>query len=164
LAQETFHGGADLAGFLMVVLGVGTVIGGLSAAHRARPTPRTVRASGVALGVSMLVAAVLPAETAVVIALVPLGALAIFFGSTANGHMQITSAPEFRGRVMAIYSLLTLGTTVVGGPFIGWVCQTWSPRVGIGLAGVTTALVAASLALPRLRARQPIMSVDLVGP
>ena len=36
---------------------------------------------------------------------------------------------------MAIYTLLTLGTTVVGGPFVGWVCQHWSPRTGLAFAG-----------------------------
>ena len=61
--------------------------------------------------------------------------MAVFFGSTASGHMQIWSAPQLRGRVMAIYTLLTLGTTVVGGPFVGWVCQHWSPRTGLAVAG-----------------------------
>jgi MFS family permease len=37
-ASDTFHGGAGLAGFLMAVLGVGTVIGGLAAAHRGHST------------------------------------------------------------------------------------------------------------------------------
>jgi MFS family permease len=66
--------------------------------------------------------------------------------------MQIWSAPELRGRVMAIYMLLTLGTTVAGGPFIGWVCQHWTPRTGLGVAGIATLTAATLLALP-LRAR-----------
>ena len=111
MASETFHGGAGLAGFLMALLGVGTVIGALTAAHHARPTSRTVVVAAALLGVSLLVAAALPSRLAFEVALVPLGALAVFFGSSANGHMQISSAPERRGRVMAIYSLLTLGTT-----------------------------------------------------
>ena len=67
----------------------------------------------------MLVAANLSSRLAFEVALVPVGALAVFFGSTAMGHMQIWSAPRLRGRVMAIYMLLTLGTTVVGGPVAG---------------------------------------------
>ena len=55
---------------------------------------------------------------------------------------------------MAIYTLLTLGTTVVGGPFVGWVCQHWSPRVAVGLAGVTTAVVASTLALGHVSSRE----------
>ena len=83
-----------------------------------------------------MIAASVPTQLETEIALIPVGVMAVFFGSTANGHMQIWSAPELRGRVMAIYTLLTLGTTVVGGPFVGWVCQHWSPRTGLGPRGV----------------------------
>ena len=85
-------------------------------------------AAAAALGLSLVVAATVPTEALVAVALVPVGALAVFFGSTSNAHMQMWSAPHFRGRVMGIYSFLTLGSTVIGGPFVGWVCQHWNPR------------------------------------
>jgi predicted MFS family arabinose efflux permease len=152
-AEETFHGGAGLAGFLMAVLGVGTVLGALYAAHRSRQSSNTVLAAAAALGVALIVTAMLPTKLTLMIALVPLGALAVFFGSTSNAHMQMWSAPHFRGRVMGIYSILTLGSTIVGGPFIGWVCQQWSPRAGIGLAGGATLIAAVVLTLPLRRYR-----------
>jgi MFS family permease len=145
-AEDTFHGGAGLAGFLMAVLGVGTVIGALSAAHRSRQSSNTVLAAAAALGLMLIVTALLPTKATLMVALVPLGALAVFFGSTSNAHMQMWSAPHYRGRVMAIYSFLTLGSTVVGGPFVGWVCQHWSPRAGFGLAGTATLAAALTLA------------------
>ena len=158
-ARLTFGGGAGLAGTLMAVLGVGTVIGALTAALRARPTAQTVTATAALLGIALLVAAsMLPSELAFGIALVPVGALAVFFGSTANGHMQMSSAPHMRGRVMAIYSLLTLGSTVVGGPFVGWVCQTWSPRVGLALAGSATLVAAIAVQLFKVRPKKSQIS------
>jgi MFS family permease len=164
LAHDTFGGGAALAGFLMAVLGIGTVIGALTAASRAHPTGRTVVGSAVLLGASMVVLAFLQARVAVELALVPVGALAVFFGTTSNAHMQIWSEPGRRGRVMSIYMMLTLGSTVVGGPFVGWVCQQWSPRAGLGLAGAATALAALAVSLPfgaRLRAPDPaVATVD----
>ncbi|MEY2404418.1 MAG: hypothetical protein QOD38_1969 [Acidimicrobiaceae bacterium] len=162
MASDTFHGGAGLAGLLMAVLGVGTVIGALSAAHRSRQSTRTVLAAAAALGSSMVVAALLPTEALVIAALVPVGALAVFFGSTSNAHMQMWSAPHFRGRVMAIYSFLTLGSTVIGGPSIGWVCQHWNPRAGIGLAGAVTVTAAAVLAVPRRRESHVAVEVDVL--
>jgi MFS family permease len=162
MAQDTFHGGAGLAGLLMAVLGVGTVIGALAAAHRSRQTSRTVLVAAAALGLSMVVAVAMPNELLVCIALVPVGALAVFFGSTSNAHMQMWSAPHFRGRVMGIYSFLTLGSTVVGGPFIGWVCGQWSPRAGIGLAGVAAIVAAAVLSAPMRRERA--VEVDVSAP
>jgi len=156
LASDTFHGGAGLAGVLMVLLGIGTVIGGLTAASRAAPTPRAVVLAAAFLGVALVVVASVPAQIETEIALIPLGALAVFFGTTANGHMQVLSAPEIRGRVMAIYSMLTLGTTVIGGPLVGWVCSQWSPRIGLAFAGLVTAGASGALAAPmalRRRAR-----------
>jgi len=161
MASDTFHGGAGLAGFLMALLGVGTVIGALTAAARARPTRRTVIGAAALLGIALIAAASMPTKLETELALIPLGALAVFFGSTANGHMQIWSAPQLRGRVMAIYTLLTLGTTVVGGPFVGWVCQHWSPRTGLAFAGCATAIAALTLAVPltsRRLARDPVAS------
>ena len=114
----------------MAMLGIGTVIGALGAAHRAKPTRRSVLGSATLLGTFLLVAAALPALPAFEVALIPVGALAVFFGTNANAHMQVWSEPRLRGRVMAIYMLLTLGSTVIGGPFVGWICQHWNPRVG----------------------------------
>jgi Transmembrane secretion effector len=149
LAERSFHGGANLAGFLMAILGVGTVIGGLTAAARARPTTKTVIGAAAVLGLTLVTAASAPNQILTEVMLVPVGVMAVFFGSTANAHMQIWSAPQLRGRVMAIYTLLTLGTTVVGGPFIGWVCGQWSPRTGLAFAGTATFVTAAALALSR---------------
>jgi MFS family permease len=160
LANDTFHGGAGLAGSLMAVLGVGTVIGALTAAHHGRTSARTVLVSAIALGVSMLATGLAPNEPLIFVSLVPTGALAVYFGAVANSHMQALSLQEFRGRVMAMYSLLGLGTTVLGGPFVGWVSQQWSPRVAVGLAGVTTIVTAATLALFRVSSRQ-LVAVDV---
>ena len=164
MAQETFHGGAGLAGLLMAVLGVGTVFGALAAAHRARQSGRTVLLAAVALGAAMIVFGALPNEPLVFAALVPVGAVAVFFGATASAHMQMWSRPDYRGRVMAIYSLLTLGMTVVGGPLVGWVSQHWSPRVAIGMAGVVTLATAVGLWLAGSGRRAEVSRVVVLPP
>jgi MFS family permease len=148
LASDTFDGGAGLAGFLMALLGIGTIVGALTAAARAHPTSRTVVAAAALLGMALIITASAPSQILTEIALVPLGAMAVFFGSTANAHMQIWSAPQLRGRVMAIYTLSTLGTTVVGGPTVGWICQQWSPRIGLAFSGSVTFVAALAVAVP----------------
>ncbi|MCU1463667.1 MAG: transporter [Acidimicrobiales bacterium] len=154
LARNTFHGGAGLAGLLMALLGIGTITGALAAAHRSGQSSRTVIGAACALGLSLVIAALLPSRALIMAALIPVGALTVFFGSTSNAHMQMCSASHFRGRVMAIYSFLTLGTTVVGGPLMGWVCQRWSPRAGLGVAGAATVAAAVTLAVSARGARE----------
>ena len=161
LAEDTFSGGAGVAGALMAVLGVGTIIGALTAAHRSRQSRRTVIFAAGLVGVALLVTAVIPLRPLLVASLVPTGACAVFFGATASAHMQASSAPQFRGRVMAVYSTLTLGATLVGGPLMGGVSDRWGARAGIGSAGLVT-LVAAGVMAVVVRRGRPVEADDVV--
>ena len=38
---------------------------------------------------------------------------------------------------MALYSVVFLGSTPIGGPLVGWLSQAYDPRVALLLAGVT---------------------------
>jgi MFS family permease len=52
-----------------------------------------------------------------------------------------------RGRVMALYSVVFLGSTPIGGPLSGWLGEAVSPRASLlvgGLAGLGVALAAVS--------------------
>ena len=39
-----------------------------------------------------------------------------------------------RGRVMALYSVVFLGSTPIGGPLAGWLSEAYDPRVALLLA------------------------------
>ena len=43
---------------------------------------------------------------------------------------------------MALHGLVFLGSTPVGAPVIGWISETWGPRVGMGIGGAISATVA----------------------
>ena len=51
-----------------------------------------------------------------------------------------------RGRVMALYSVVFLGSTPIGAPLVGWLAQEAGPRAGL-YAGAAAAIVAAGAAL-----------------
>jgi len=46
---------------------------------------------------------------------------------------------------MALYVMVFLGTTPIGGPIVGWVAEQFGARTGLGLGGLAT--VIASLVL-----------------
>jgi MFS family permease len=78
-------------------------------------------------------------------ALVPLGAVSVTFAAGVNSTLQLEVTPEMRGRVMALYSVVFLGSTPIGSPFVGWLAQVWGPRAGLvvgALAALTAAVVA----------------------
>jgi predicted MFS family arabinose efflux permease len=63
---------------------------------------------------------------------------------------------------MAVYSMLAMGTTIVGGPLMGWVSQRWSARAAMGVAGLVTMAAAAALTLAARRDREVIVDHGLL--
>ena len=70
-----------------------------------------------------------------IVALVPLGAASVTFAAGINSSLQLAAEPAMRGRVMALYSIVFLGSTPIGGPITGWLSQSIDPRAGLVLAG-----------------------------
>ncbi len=144
LARFTFHEGADSYGFLLAAMGLGAVIGGLALATRVRSSHRHLGWATVAMGVSVLVASVMPTLGAVVVVVTVIGATSILVVTQANTTLQLTSAPEMRARVMALYGVAFLGTTPVGGPIVGWVGETLGARAALAMGGIATLAAAAA--------------------
>jgi MFS family permease len=92
-----------------------------------------------------LLAAAAPSLPLQVVALVPLGAMTVTFSAGVNSTMQLAVTPTMRGRVMALYSVVFLGSTPIGAPLVGWLAQVAGPRAGMAL-GACAALAAAALA------------------
>jgi MFS family permease len=60
--------------------------------------------------------------------------------------VQTTTAPEMRGRVMALYMAVFMGGTPLGAPLVGWVANVFGPRWAIGVAAAS-GLAAAAIGL-----------------
>jgi MFS family permease len=157
LAVRTFHGNAGTYGNMLALFGVGSLAGSLLMASRAA-MPNTPRLAGLAVvlgavSVALGLAPVLP----VALVLLPLvGGVGIAFAITGNSTLQLTSSDEMRGRVMALYSVVFLGSTPIGGPIAGLVGQhvgspVLGPRIGLAAGGIIAALagLAALGAMPR---------------
>jgi MFS family permease len=145
MARFTFEGGATTYGTLASVMAVGSVVGALGTARRARPTRALLLGAATAFGLTALAAAAAPTLGVELIALVLLGATSIAFLATANSTLQLSSSAHMRGRVMALYGLVFLGSTPIGSLVVGWLAEQFGPRSGLVLAGVG-ALAAAAVA------------------
>jgi MFS family permease len=74
------------------------------------------------------------------------GAFSVTFRATATALLQLYADPQMRGRVISLLVLATAGTTPIGGPLIGWICEHASPRVACVVGGLGTALAALACA------------------
>jgi MFS family permease len=155
LATFSFDGGAGAYATLVSAMGVGSVAGALVVGSRGRTGPRLIAAAALAFGASALLAAAMPALALEVPVLALLGAAAVTFAASVNSTLQLAVEPAMRGRVMALYSVVFLGSTPIGGPLAGWLSEAYDPRAALLLAAVAgfAAAWAARVALGRTRRR-----------
>jgi MFS family permease len=123
LASFTWHGSASTYALLTAAMGVGSVSGALAAGARGRVTPKLLISAAVAFGTAELLVAAAPSLDLQILALLPLGAATVTFAAGVNSSLQINVAPGMRGRVMALYSVVFLGSTPIGAPLVGGVAE-----------------------------------------
>lgn len=154
MATLVFHQGAAF-GALGSIMAIGSLAGALIAARRERP--RLIYLLGSLGGFAVLATALALAPDFWVycVLLAPVGLVSITALNNANARVQLATDPQFRGRVMALYMAVFMGSTLIGSPFIGWVGDAWGPRwtilvgsiaTGLALAGALIYLVASGQA------------------
>ncbi len=163
MARFTFHGDAGTYGLMSSCMGIGSVVGGLYVASHRRVGGTALALNAVAFGVVLLMAAAAPNLAIELVALVLIGVTSIGFLSRGNATLQLTTAPEMRGRVMALWAVAFLGSTPIGGPIIGWIGQNLGPRYGLGLGGLA-ALAAGAWAYRRLARIGHAAGLEAAGP
>ena len=159
LARFSFEGGASTYAALVAAMGVGSVIGALLTGAHGRTDARLIAGSALAFGLLALLAALMPTIALELPVLALLGAAAVTFAAAINSSLQLAVEPEMRGRVMALYSIVFLGSTPIGGPLAGWLSEAYDPRVALLLAAIAglSAAWAARVTLARVggtRARE----------
>ncbi len=159
LAVRSFDGDAGTFGGLLALMGVGSLAGALLMASRsAGSTSGRLAWFAVALGALSALLGLAPTLPVAWVLMPLVGAAGIGFMITGNATLQLNSSPDLRGRVMALYTVIFLGSTPIGGPIAGWVGEHLGPRVGlIGGAALAVAigLWASMRTMGRSRAAEP---------
>lgn len=152
MASRALHAGPKGFGFMTASMGVGAVVGGLVVAARGKIGAWRLVLAALAFGIALTLATLAPDLPTEMLALVLVGGASIAFMSTGNATLQLSSAPDMRGRVMSLWFVAFQGSTPIGGPIVGVVMAAFGARAGLGLGALTCIVVALAGAL-RFRPR-----------
>lgn len=154
VAKIVFQTGAAQFGLLTAAVAVGALAGALTGAQRrGRPSAATVIGSGAIFGAMEIVTAFAPWFWLMAVLLVPTGFFMIYFAQAANQRVQLGTEAHIRGRVMALYVLVFLGTTPIGSLLLGWLAEHAGARSSIWAGGLASVLAAGVAFMLRARLR-----------
>lgn len=131
---------ADGYGLLSSVLAIGSLAGALLAARRDRARIRLVVLAALGFGAFSLLSAGMEEYWAYAAVLTFIGFSTVTMMTTANGYVQTTTEPSLRGRVMALYMAVIMGSTPIGAPIAGWITDQYGPRAAIVFGGIAALL------------------------
>jgi MFS family permease len=159
LVEDTMGGSTQTFTLLFSAVSVGSVIGALYTARRTEVTTHQLVVASAAFGVTMTLLALAP-NLGFAFAAAPLMGLAsIAFMTSCTAIVQVLAGPTYRGRVLAIQSMVFLGSTPIGGPIVGWIADTAGARVSVAV-GALSCFVAAAYGWRYLHHSAPTGPVD----
>lgn len=163
-ATQVFHLGASGYGLFNSLTAMGAVVGALLSTRRTVLRLRTVVLCGTVWAAVLAAASVMPTVATFGVALVACGIGSQFFFQAGNPLVQLSTGPEVRGRVMAVWVLVVLGGQGIGGPLMGAIVDAVGARGGMLVAGGLPALAGVVLALLLARRGSLHLSVSAHRP
>ncbi|WP_407842027.1 MFS transporter (plasmid) [Streptomyces sp. DSM 116496] len=169
LAKTVFHSDATGFGLLTTAFAAGSLLAAFATTARSgRPTAAVVTGSALAFGLLETAAGWSPNYASAAVLLCLTGFATIYFAQAANHRVQLGSDPAYRGRVMALYTLILQGLTPLGALLIGWLTVRHGARSGLYAGGlVSSAAALAVLLAGRIRRRRgaaPALASDQFEP
>ncbi|MFJ3799184.1 MFS transporter [Streptomyces sp. NPDC090088] len=146
-AGRVFDVGSRGLGFMNTALAVGTVAGTIAATRGVSPRVRTVVVGALLFGGFEAVAALMPSYPAFLVLLLPAGFTLMTLNTAVSAFVQSEVSDAMRGRVMAVYTVISMGGSPVGAPVVGWISQHAGVRWGLASGAATAVLAAAGVAL-----------------
>ena len=162
MAERSLGGDAGTFSLLYSVMSVGSVLGGLVVARRTHVSSGWLARAGILYGLALVLLAGAPTLPLALAATVPAGLFGIMLLSGASSAVQLHSQPSMRGRVNALYAVVFLGTTPIGGPIAGFVAEHFGVPAGFLLGAAATGF--ASVAVLWMLRRRVLLSVIEAAP
>jgi MFS family permease len=136
LVTRSLHGSDTTYTFVYSAFSVGSLAGALVVAHRNQVRFRGIVVGAAALGAAMAALSVVPSPWAALPVAVCLGLASITYMTSTTAIVQVIAKDSMHGRVLALQTVLMIGTTPLGGPLLGWIADAWGARVPVMIGAV----------------------------
>jgi MFS family permease len=157
LVEHSLHGGDAAFTLLYSIFSCGALLSALLVAQRALVRIQNVLIGAALFGAALLVLSAVPSLAVAVPAVFFVGVTSILYFTATTAIVQVEADPAMHGRILALQSVLLVGTAPIGGPIDGALADAFGPRVPLVIGGVASAGVAAwgYFALRRSRRAAP---------
>jgi MFS family permease len=143
LVEHGLHGSDGAYTIVYSSFSVGALIGAFVIARRQEVRVATVLQGSAGLGVTLALLAVVPNVGFAVVAAALVGGASVAFMTSVTAMVQLRTTPSMLGRVLALQTVVIIGTTPVGGPILGALDDAVGARAPV-LVGAVGALAAAA--------------------
>ena len=144
--EHALHGSDASFTLVYTVFSAGALVGAFVVADRRTVGVDSIVRGAAAFGVTSLVLAFAPSVGATFPIVVLVGFSSIAFMTATTAIVQIRADPRMHGRVLALQTVLLIGTTPIGGPVMGAIADATNARVPLVIGGAA-ALAAALFGL-----------------
>jgi MFS family permease len=128
---------------LYSVFSFGAVVTAMVIARRGLVKIRHIIVGAAALGLTMILLALAPNVGFAIPAIFFVGVASILYMTSTTTIVQTEGKREMHGRLLALQSVLLIGTSVVGGPLSGWLADALGARSPILFGGFICLITAA---------------------
>lgn len=142
LVTRPLHSTEGVFTILYSVFSCGAVASALVVARRTMVEMRHVILGATALGVTMVLLALVSGVAVAAPVIFLVGISSVLYTTSTTSIVQIEARQEMHGRVLALQTVLQIGTAPVGGPLSGWLADAMGARAPIALGGVVCILAA----------------------
>lgn len=142
-AKIVLHQEAAGYSILLSVMAIGSFVGAVTVATKARKGPSKKILYGSSILVCLLQMTLLFSHSYAIsiVILIILGFFTVTFITSVNSIIQLNTNNEYRGRVMSVYTLAFNGTTPIGNLFAGDITEKLGPNFGFWSCGLITLIL-----------------------
>jgi MFS family permease len=141
--EQGLHEGDGAFTFVYAVFSAGALVSALVVANRHLVRMRHILVGAATFGGAMLALTFAPTLAVAVPIVFAVGLTSILYMTSSTAIVQVEADQAMHGRLLALQTVLFVGTAPIGGPLLGWLSDAFGPRAPVLLGAVATLAAAA---------------------